>query len=112
MRSIAIGARVAPALGLAALLGACGSSNSSKQASAGKTPQIQLQKTRPSGPPYHPKIAPASFTANFTNHYWPLKPGAMWTYDGLKDGQPEHVVIVVAKTPRTVYGVRCLTVVD
>src|SRR3984893_5875787 len=104
MRSIAIGARVAPALGLAALLGACGSSSSSKQASAGTTPQIQLQKTGPSGPPYHPKIAPASFTANFTNHYWPLKPGAMWTYDGLEDGPREHVVIVGTKTTRTLFG--------
>src|ERR1700730_4236089 len=112
MRSIAIGARVAPALGLAALLGACGSSSSSQPASAGPTPQIQVQKPGRRAPPYHPKIAPASFTANFTNHYWPLKPGAMWTYDGLKDGQPEHVVIVVAKTPRPVYGVRCLTVLD
>jgi hypothetical protein len=111
MRSIPIAARVAPVLALATLLGACGSSNS-KQASAGTTPQIQLQKTGPSGPPYRPKIEPASFTTNFTNRYWPLKPGATWTYDGLKDGQPEHVVIVVTKTPRTVFGVRCVTVVD
>jgi hypothetical protein len=112
MRSIATATRVAPALGLAALLAACGSSSSSKRASAGTTPQIQLQRTGPSGPPYHPKIEPASFTTNFSNRYWPLKPGATWTYDGTKDGQPEHVVVVVTKTPRTVYGVRCLTVVD
>src|SRR4030081_3497703 len=39
-------------------------------------------------------------------------PVATWTYSGLKDGQPEHVVIAVTQTPRTVYGVRCVTVVD
>jgi hypothetical protein len=114
MRTIPIARRVAPALGLglAALFAACGSSSSSKPATASATPQIQLQKTGPTGPPYHPKIEPASFTTNFTNHYWPLKPGATWTYEGLKDGLPEHVVIVVTKTPRTVFGVRCVTVVD
>jgi hypothetical protein len=112
MRSIPTAIKVAPVLGLAALLAACGSSSSSKPAAAGTTTQIQLQRTGPTGPPYHPKIVPASFTTNFTNHYWPLKPGAMWTYNGLKDGQPEHVVIVVTKTPRTVFGVRCVTVVD
>jgi hypothetical protein len=112
MRRILIATRLAPALGLAAVLGACGSS-SSKQASAGTTtPQIALQKTGPTGPPYHPKIEPANFTTKFTNRYWPLKPGATWTYNGLKDGQPEHVVIEVTKTPRTVLGVRCLTIVD
>src|ERR1700716_1768252 len=110
MRRILIAARIAPAFGLAALLVACGSSKSSKQASkapGATSSQIQLTKPGPSGPPYHPKIEPASFTTHFTNHYWPLKPGATWTYDGLKDGQPEHVVIVVTKKPRTVYGVRC-----
>lgn len=96
---------------LAAALSACGSSES-KQASVSSTPQLQLQRTTPTGPPYHPKINPASFTTNFTNRYWPLRPGATWTYEGTKDGQPEHVVIVVTRTPRTVFGVRCLTVVD
>src|ERR1700704_3210259 len=112
MRRIPIAARVAPAVGLAALLAACGSSSSSKQASAGTTPQTALQRPGPSGPPSHPKIEPASFTTSFTNRYWPLRPGAVWTYDGLKDGQPEHVVTQVTPTPRTVFGVRCLTVVD
>jgi hypothetical protein len=96
---------------IAALLAACGSS-SAKPAAASSTPQIQLQRTTPSGPPYHPKIDPASFTTNFTNRYWPLRPGATWTYDGTKDGQPERVVVEVTHTPRTVFGVRCVTVVD
>jgi hypothetical protein len=96
---------------IAAPLAACGSS-SSKTAAASSTPQIQLQRTTPSGPPYHPKIDPASFSTNFTNRYWPLRPGATWTYTGTKDGQPEHVVVEVTHTPRTVFGVRCLTVVD
>jgi hypothetical protein len=104
-------ARLAPVLGIAAALGACGSS-SSKHASASSTPQIPLQRTTPSGPPYHPKIDAAGFTASFTNRYWPLRPGATWTYNGTKDGQPEHVVVDVTRTPRTVLGVRCLTVVD
>lgn len=97
--------------GTAVLLAACGAS-SSKHAAASSTPQIQLQRTTPSGPPYHPKIEPANFTTNFTTRYWPLRPGATWIYDGTKDGVPEHVVINVTHTPRTVLGVRCLTVID
>jgi hypothetical protein len=112
MRSIQIAVSVAMALGVTAVLGACGSSSSTKSATANATPSIPLQKTAPSGPPYHPTINPADFTTHFTNHYWPLKPGATWTYEGLKDGLPEHVVIVVTHTPRSVFGVNCLTIVD
>lgn len=102
---------IVPVVGIAVALGACGSS-SSKHASASAAPQIQLQKTTPTGAPYHPKIVAADFTTNFTTRYWPLRPGATWIFNGTKDGVPEHVVITVTHTPRTVYGVRCLTIVD
>jgi hypothetical protein len=112
MQNISTALRLAPALGLAALLGACGSSSKSKHASASTTQQINLQKTQPTGPPYHPVIEQASFTSDVTNRYWPVKPGGTWTYDGTKDGAPEHVVLVVTHTPRTVYGVKCVEIVD
>jgi hypothetical protein len=112
MHRIPITLRVAPALGLAALLGACGSSSSKPSSAAITTPQIQLTKTQPSGGPYHPEIVPANFTSNVTNRYWPVKPGGTWTFDGTKDGVPEHVVLVVTHTPRTVYGVKCVEIVD
>jgi hypothetical protein len=96
---------------IAGLLAACGPS-SSRTATASSTPQIELQRTTPSGAQYHPKIDRASFSTNFTNRYWPLRPGATWTYTGTKDGQREHVVVEVTHTPRRVFAVRCLTVVD
>jgi hypothetical protein len=115
MRKFLIVLTVVPALALGTVLSACGSSNStssSKSAAASSAPQISIQRTTPTGPPYHPTINPANFTTHFTNHYWPLKPGATWTYEGTKDGMPEHVVIVVQRQPRTVFGVKTLTIVD
>jgi hypothetical protein len=120
MRKSLVILSIASALGTAAVLGACGSStdksggtsNSTTSTPAGAAQTISIQRTTPTGPPYHPKIDPAKFSTRFTNRYWPLKPGATWTYDGTKDGQPEHVVITVTNQPRTVFGVRCVTVVD
>jgi hypothetical protein len=96
-------------VGVAGVLAGCGSSGSSSQK---PTTQIKIPRTAPRGAPYHPKIDPARFTTHITNRYWPLKPGAVWTYDGTKDGAPEHVVVTVARTTKTIMGVRCVVVND
>jgi hypothetical protein len=98
-------------LGVAGLLAGCGSSGSSSTKTTGAA-QIKIPRTKTSGPPYHPNISPARFSAHITNRYWPLRPGSVWTYDGTKDGVPEHVVVSVGRDTRTILGVRCVVVTD
>jgi hypothetical protein len=97
------------ALGGVALLAGCGSA-AHKPASS--TPQISIPRAQTGGPPYHPKIDPAKFTNHITNPYWPMKPGATWTYVGRKDGAPERVVVTVSHATKTIMGVRCVVVTD
>jgi hypothetical protein len=99
-------------LGVAALAAGCGSSDKSSRKAAATTPRIAIPRAHPKGPPYHPKIVSASFTDKITNRYWPLKPGTTWTFDGTKDGAPEHVVVTVKRATRTILGVRCVVVQD
>jgi hypothetical protein len=98
-------------LGLSVALAACGSSSSS-QKSAATTPKINVPKVHTSGASYHPKIVPSDFTTNITSKYWPLKKGTTWTYDGTKDGVPEHVVVTVKPTTKTIMGVKTVTLQD
>lgn len=95
-----------------ASIAGCGSSKSSSSGPGGSGTQIKIQKAPATGVAYHPRIVPADFTTHFTSHYWPLRPGAQWVYDGTKDHVPEHVVITVAKETKTVLGVRCLVIRD
>ncbi len=89
---------------------ACGSSSS--QTSSSPTPQIQLSESPVSGASYNPSVVPSEFTDKITNTYWPLTPGSTWAYDGTKDGAPQHVVVTVQNTTRTIAGVRCIVVTD
>jgi hypothetical protein len=91
---------------------ACGSSATSSQTSTSPTPQIQLSESPVSGASYNPSIVPSNFTDQITNKYWPLTPGNTWVYDGTKDGVPQHVVVQVQNTSRTIAGVRCVVVID
>jgi hypothetical protein len=95
------------------VLAGCGSGgSSSKQATTAPKQIVVTTPQAGSGPPYHPKIVPARFTDRITNPYWHLKPGTTWTYDGTKDGAPEHVVVTVTKQTKTILGVRCIVVSD
>jgi hypothetical protein len=99
------------ALGVAVGLVGCGSSKSAPSSSSAST-QIKIQTAPTLGSAYHPRIIPAEFTTQVTNRYWPLKPGATWTYDGTKDHVPEHVVVTVSRETKTILGVKCLVVHD
>jgi hypothetical protein len=99
-------------LGCAAVVAGCGSSGKSSTKGASSTPTISIPQATTAGPAYNPKIDPAKFTTRVTNPYWPLKPGSTWTYDGTKDGAPEHVVVTVQPTTKTIMGVKTLVVSD
>jgi hypothetical protein len=93
-------------------LAGCGTSAKPSHRVGGTATQIAIPRSGTSGPAYHPNIDPARFSTHITNHYWPLKPGSTWTYDGTKDGVPEHVVVTVARQTKMILGVRCVQVSD
>jgi len=43
-------------------------------------------------------LDPASFSANITNPYWPMKPGTRWIYHNVEEGNPPQDIVVVATT--------------
>jgi hypothetical protein len=94
---------------VAAAVAGCGSD--SKKAE-GTTPKIKIPPAKVSAASYRPKIVPSEFTTNVTSRYWPMKRGTTWIYDGEKDGVPEHVVVTVKPSAKTIMGVRTVTIQD
>jgi hypothetical protein len=100
-------------LALAAALPAAGCGSSDKPAPTHKLAGAPVVAT--TGSPasdYNPTIRPADFTNNITNPYWPLKPGTSWTFDGTKDGAPQHVEVSVTNEHKQILGVDCVVVRD
>ena len=64
------------------------------------------------GGSYHPEIKPEDFVAEIDHPYMPLRPGATWIYEGVSDGQPERVEVVVTSERREVMGVSTVIVRD
>jgi hypothetical protein len=59
--------------------------------------------------------APSRFgpdSARVTNPWFPLKPGTMLVYRGVKDGKPARDVVIVRRAVATIDGVRCADVSD
>jgi hypothetical protein len=61
---------------------------------------------------YRPKIDPAKFAAHITNKYFPLVPGAVLHYAGVRDGVPTQHTFTVTHDTKTVMGVRCAVIKD
>jgi hypothetical protein len=57
-------------------------------------------------PNYH------GFTANVTNPWFPLRPGSVYRYRGVKDGRPSRDVMTVTHRTRTIQGAQCVAVSD
>jgi hypothetical protein len=56
--------------------------------------------------------AAAGFVRQADNPWFPLRPGTVYTYRGVKDGQPSRDVVTVTHRTRTIQGVRCTVVRD
>jgi len=56
--------------------------------------------------------APPSFHAHVTNKWFPLVPGTVYTYRGVKDGLPSRDVLTVTHRTRTIAGAPCVVVRD
>jgi hypothetical protein len=54
----------------------------------------------------------SGFTANVTNPWFPLRPGSVYRYRGIKDGEPSREVVRVTHRTKTVDGAPCVVVSD
>jgi hypothetical protein len=52
------------------------------------------------------------FSAEITNQWFPLRPGSVWVYRGVKDGEPSREVMRVTNRTRTIDGARCAAIDD
>ena len=52
------------------------------------------------------------FSANVTNRWFPLRPGSVYHYRGVKDGEPSREVMTVTHRTRTIDGARTVVVKD
>jgi len=60
----------------------------------------------------HSQPTPARFSARVTNPWYPLLPGSVWVYRGVKDGEPSREVMQVTHHTRTIDGTPCVAVSD
>src|SRR6266516_6084752 len=56
--------------------------------------------------------SPDRFVPRVDNPWYPLQPGSVYVYRGVKDGKSARDVVTVTKTTRTIAGVRCTVVSD
>ena len=54
----------------------------------------------------------AGFSANVTNAWFPLRPGSVYHYRGIKDGEPSREVMTVTHQTKTIDGAACVVVSD
>jgi hypothetical protein len=55
---------------------------------------------------------PHGFSTRIDNTWFPLKPGARYTYSEIKDGKPSRDVVVVTHRTKTIQGAPCVAVED
>jgi len=54
----------------------------------------------------------SGFSANVTNLWFPLRPGSVYRYRGVKDGEPSREVVIVTRKAKTIDGAPCTSVSD
>ena len=124
--------RLALAAGLAVAIAACGSngpsttppsavSTSSSGVPSAAPATVAPATTTPSTPLVSPaaspvgpgaSIDPASFVAAVDNPWFPLKPGTVWTYRGVKDGEKGIDTVTATPDTKVIAGVTCVVVHD
>lgn len=63
-------------------------------------------------PPVAGSPSSRGFTARVTNAWFPLRPGSIYVYRGVKDGQASRDVMTVTHEVRTIDGAPCAVVKD
>ncbi len=59
-----------------------------------------------------PALRPVDFVPRVDNPWFPLEPGTVYVYRGVKDGKPSRDVVTVTHATRTIGGVRARSVHD
>lgn len=57
-------------------------------------------------------VDPGNFVEHISNPWLPWKPGSLWVYRGVKDGQTQKDVVRVLARTKTILGVHCTVVSD
>jgi hypothetical protein len=57
-------------------------------------------------------IDPGNFVRTISNPWLPYRPGSVWVYRGIKDGQTQRDVVTVTHRTRVLMGVRCESLTD
>jgi hypothetical protein len=57
-------------------------------------------------------LAPSGFTARVDNPWFPLRPGTVYVYRGVKDGASARDVVTVTHGVKTIAGAPCVVVKD
>ncbi len=85
-------------------------------ATAAATTPAGLQKPGPimsgAGPGWPATLSPSDFVARVDNPWFPLKPGSVWHYTGLKDRAKTSDVVKVTDKTKTILGVNTTVVHD
>src|SRR6476661_7379009 len=56
--------------------------------------------------------APSQFSAKVDNQWFPLTPGTVYVYRGVKDGKPSRDVVTVTHRTVRIQGVPCISIED
>ena len=98
---------------LAAILGmlAVAAVMAAVPAAAGGGGSCRLPRFGP-GRSYHPRIDPADFSPHVTNRWFPLTPGKILVYTGIKDGEKALDLFAPSHRTRVIAGVRTRVVED
>jgi hypothetical protein len=62
--------------------------------------------------PAFPAPAPNGYTARVDNPWFPLPPGKVWVYRGVKDGRPARDVVTVTRATKRIDGIPCAVISD
>jgi hypothetical protein len=73
---------------------------------------ILVAVTAAAAAPPVPVPAPVEFASRVDNPWFPLRPGTVYLYRGIRDGEPSRDVFVVTRRTKVIHGVRCTVVRD
>jgi hypothetical protein len=85
--------------------GAAVASSSAKQTPVSSIPSG-------AGPGWPPTISPGDFAREVTNPWFPLKPGSVWRYKGLKEGMKTTDIVTATHQTKKILGVTTTVVHD
>ena len=57
-------------------------------------------------------LNPSDFSANVDNPWFPLKPGTVYVYRGVRDGKPSRDVVTVTHRVVRIQGIPCISIED